>query len=56
MVSKGMIKKLPGSHSVFEWPYIVNSDVWDYLQENKEQFLNEMVSEMQDPFSQHNNW
>ncbi len=56
MVSKGMIKKLSGSHSILEWPYVVDSDVWEYLLENKEHFIINNVNEMQDPFSQHNNW
>jgi hypothetical protein len=36
LVSKGMIVKLGGAHSMLEWPYIVHKDVWQLLLENKE--------------------
>jgi len=36
LVSKGWIKRLPGSHSVLEWPHIVQDDVWEILVDHKD--------------------
>lgn len=50
LVSKGIITKLGGTNSVLEWPYIVNSDAWEFLLENKDQLVVPNVDSMGDPF------
>lgn len=50
LVAKGMLKKLGGTHSVLEWPYIVQTDVWQLLLENKEHFHFPNAHERSDPF------
>lgn len=42
LVSKGIVIKLPGSHSVLEWPYIVRQEAWDILLSYKDTIEMEM--------------
>lgn len=50
LVSKGILRKQGGAHSVLEWPYIVQEDVWKYLLEEREAFFFEGANEIADPF------
>lgn len=38
LVTKGIVRKLGGAHSVLEWPYEVRQEAWDYLLESRERF------------------
>jgi len=51
LVSKGIIVKLGGTHSVLEWPYMVQDAAWEFLLENKEQLIVPNIDEMGDPFN-----
>lgn len=51
LVSKGIIIKLGGTHSMLEWPYMVQEDVWEFLNENKDQLIVPNVEEVGDPFN-----
>ena len=31
LIAKGIIKILSGTHSILEWPHIVQDDVWEYM-------------------------
>lgn len=50
LVAKALILKLPGEHSVLEWPYRVNEDVWNYLRKNKDKFHFSLDPSASDPF------
>lgn len=50
LVSKGIIIKLPGSHSVLEWPYIVRQEAWDILLGYRDKIEMEMPPNNYDPF------
>lgn len=50
LVSKGIIVKLGGTHSMLEWPYIVDDDVWRYLLENRDSLHMPEAKTMLDPF------
>lgn len=50
LVAKGILLKLAGTHSVLEWPYVVQDDVWEYLQDNRDRYFFKNVSEVGDPF------
>ena len=50
LVAKGLINRLGGQNSFLEWPFVVQEDVWTYLQEHKERFNFEKASEMPDAF------
>ena len=54
LVAKGLILKLGGTHSVLEWPYMVQQDVWDYLIENKENYRIDITDNSRDPLNWRN--
>jgi len=56
LVSKGIIKRLGGTHSMLEWPFMVQDDAWQYLLENKEQLTLHDADQMPDPFHWRNNF
>ena len=53
LVSKGIIIKLElsGVHSIWEWPYVVQDDVWAFLSENKDQLIVPNIEDVGDPFN-----
>ena len=50
LVSKGIVVKLGGTHSILEWPYMVQDAAWEFLLENKEQLIVPNIEEVGDPF------
>lgn len=50
LVSKGLIRKLGGTHSSLEWPYMVRQEAWDIMQERKDRIIMEMPPREIDPF------
>ena len=56
LVSKGIIRKLGGTHSTLEWPYIVNEDAWQFLLQNREQLYLQDASTMLDIFHYRSGW
>ena len=50
LVSKGLIIKLPGSHSILEWPYIVRQEAWDIMLGHRDKIDMEMPPDGYDPF------
>ncbi len=50
LVSKGILRKLGGTNSVLQWPYVVQDDVWEYLQEHRDQYIFKDASTVGDPF------
>jgi len=55
LVSKGVLVKLGGSHSMLGWPYMVRWEVWEYLIENKELYRMDIPDDACDPFHWRNN-
>ena len=53
LISKGIIIKLElgGVHSIWEWPYVVQDDVWAFLSENKDQLIVPNIEDVGDPFN-----
>lgn len=56
LVAKGLIRKLGGTHSILEWPYMVQDDVWELLLEHKEELRVQDVDEIPDPFHWQSGW
>ena len=56
LVSKGLIKKLGGANSLLEWPYVVQEDVWEYLQQNRDRYFDERFAKENDPFNWKHGW
>ncbi|MDE9451349.1 hypothetical protein J3R80_12810 [Aliiroseovarius sp. Z3] len=55
LVSKGLIIRQGGQHSVLDWPFVVRQEVWDYLTEHKERFEISDLTNVEDPFRK-NGW
>jgi hypothetical protein len=51
LVSKGIIIRMPGAHSVLEWPYVVRQEAWDILLEHRDEVQIEMPPDGHDPFN-----
>jgi len=56
LVSKGLVIRLGGTNNILKWPYIVQSDVWQFLLENKSQFHLPDAENMGDPFNWRDEW
>jgi len=56
LVTKGFLIRLGGTHSALEWPYLVQEDVWEFLQSNREQFFRPDWANQPDPFHWRGNW
>ncbi len=50
LVSKGFLIKLPGTHSMLAWPYIVQDDVWKHLVANQDRYRAKLPPKGHDPF------
>jgi len=50
LVSKGIIVKLGGTHSILEWPYMVQDAAWNCLLENKDHLIVPNIEGIGDPF------
>jgi hypothetical protein len=56
LVSKGILTRMGGTHSMLEWPYVVQEDVWEYLQENRARFFVPELADKKDPFNWRSGW
>ncbi len=56
LVSKGLIIRMSGTHSILEWPYIVRQEVWDYLVDHSDQFHIDIPEGAGDPFNWRGGW
>ena len=54
LLTKGIVRKLGGAHSVLEWPYEVRQEAWDYLVENRERFQVDIPNNTPAPFNRRN--
>lgn len=53
LVAKGILHKQGGVHSVLEWPYVVQNDVWEFLQAHRDEYPFKDAWAIGDPFHPH---
>ncbi|MDD8024510.1 MAG: hypothetical protein PHX82_15535 [Paracoccaceae bacterium] len=56
LVAKGIVVKLGGTHSVLEWPYMVQEDVWQLLLMRKDELRVPNAANMPDIFHWRSGW
>jgi hypothetical protein len=54
LISKGLVRRDTGYHSVLEWPHIVDDTVWEYITSDKNNFYLSNAHNIPNPFSWRN--